>query len=303
MRAFILLLLLFVAINPFLYAPLVFAGSAILAWDPPTTNEDGTPLTDLAGYKVYFGRSSGNYSQNIDVGNVTTYEVDNLTNGLIYYFAVTAYNISNTESRYSEEVTKKVLPGSANTLTISKTGTGKGIVTSSPGGINCGIDCSEGYSAGSLVTLSASPDVSSTFAGWSGVCSGTGICTITIRGNTSVIAAFTAIQTGIPKISVSPSSASFGPVGVGSTSPAKTIKLRNRGKSDLIINGISIAGTNAVEFSQANSCTIIPLGGSCDIIVTFSPTYPFGKKSAALGITSNDPKNSVVNVRLNGKGI
>ena len=59
-----------------------FAGFATLSWDPPSINADGTTLTDLAGYKIYYGTSSGNYSQSIDVGNVTTYSVNNLTDGL-----------------------------------------------------------------------------------------------------------------------------------------------------------------------------------------------------------------------------
>jgi hypothetical protein len=49
------------------------AGQAILSWDAPTTNADGTPLTDLTGYKIYSGTGTGNYTQTIDVGNVTSY--------------------------------------------------------------------------------------------------------------------------------------------------------------------------------------------------------------------------------------
>ena len=82
----------------------VSAGSAKLSWDAPSTNEDGTPLTDLAGFKIYYGTSSGNYTQNIDVGNVTTYTVASLTDGLAYYFVVTAYNTLKNESRYSVEI-------------------------------------------------------------------------------------------------------------------------------------------------------------------------------------------------------
>ena len=53
-------------------------------------------------------------------------------------------------------------------LTVSKSGTGSGTVTSSPAGINCGADCSESYSDGTVVTLTPSAAVGSTFAGWSG---------------------------------------------------------------------------------------------------------------------------------------
>ncbi len=47
-----------------------FAGNVTLFWNAPNTNTDGTGLNDLAGYKVYYGTASHNYSQNINVGNV-----------------------------------------------------------------------------------------------------------------------------------------------------------------------------------------------------------------------------------------
>ncbi len=90
-----------------LFAVPAFAANVSLTWDPPTTNEDGTPLTDLAGYKVYYGNASGNYTENIDVVNVLTYTVKNLTDGT-WYFAVTAYDTSDNESDYSNEVNKTI---------------------------------------------------------------------------------------------------------------------------------------------------------------------------------------------------
>ncbi len=167
----------------------VYSGQVILSWDPPTTNADGTPLTDLAGYKIYSGNTSHNYYQNIDVGNVTTYTA-NLSNGT-YYFAVTAYDTSRNESSYSNEVSKTIQTVQQYTLSITKAGTGTGTVTSSPAGINCGSNCTAAYNAGTIVTLTASPDVSSTFAGWSGGgCTGTGTCSISINANTTVTANF-----------------------------------------------------------------------------------------------------------------
>jgi hypothetical protein len=74
------------------------------------------------------------------------------------------------------------------TLSVSKSGTGSGTV-SGPG-INCGSDCSETYNAGTTVTLTATPSSGSTFAGWSGDCSGTGSCTLTMNSNKSVTANF-----------------------------------------------------------------------------------------------------------------
>ncbi len=74
-----------------------------LVWDAPTTNADGTPLTDLAGYKIYYGQRSGIYTHSIDVKSSTTATIGGLTSGH-WCFAVTAYDTSGNESDYSKEV-------------------------------------------------------------------------------------------------------------------------------------------------------------------------------------------------------
>ncbi len=70
------------------------------------------------------------------------------------------------------------------------TGTGSGTVTSAPGGINCGATCSAFYASGTMVTLTATPTGGSSFAGWSGACSGTGDCTVAMNSTTNVTATF-----------------------------------------------------------------------------------------------------------------
>jgi hypothetical protein len=74
-------------------------------------------------------------------------------------------------------------------LTVSKAGTGTGTV-SGPG-ISCGSDCSQGYAGNTGVTLTAVPTTGSTFAGWSGSCTGTGSCTVTMTAAKAVTATFT----------------------------------------------------------------------------------------------------------------
>ena len=69
-----------------------------LSWSPPTSNTDNTPLTDLGGYKVYYGEHPTNYSTSVDIGNQTTYSAADLVEGKVYYFSVTAYNTSLIES-------------------------------------------------------------------------------------------------------------------------------------------------------------------------------------------------------------
>jgi hypothetical protein len=80
-------------------------GVVTLSWTAPTTNTDRTPLTDLAGYKIYYGPSSGNYITSLDVGNSTSYILNNLTTGT-YYIAITSYNTAGIESTFSNEVSK-----------------------------------------------------------------------------------------------------------------------------------------------------------------------------------------------------
>ncbi|NMC63213.1 MAG: hypothetical protein GYA55_08590 [SAR324 cluster bacterium] len=84
------------------------AESVSLSWDLPTKNTDGTELTDLAGIKLYHGRSSGNYTGIIDLGPVSKTTFNGLEVGVDYYFAVTAYDASGNESVFSNEVHMKI---------------------------------------------------------------------------------------------------------------------------------------------------------------------------------------------------
>jgi len=84
-------------------------GSVTLSWSPPTENTDGTTLTNLAGYRIYWGTTSGSYPNSVTIDNpgLTTYVVENLTPGT-YEFVATSYNTSGVESDYSAPATKTV---------------------------------------------------------------------------------------------------------------------------------------------------------------------------------------------------
>jgi uncharacterized repeat protein (TIGR02543 family) len=75
-------------------------------------------------------------------------------------------------------------------LTVTKSPSGGGTVTSTPGGIDCGADCSESYTHGTSVVLGASPATGYTFTGWSGACTGTGLCTLSMTADRNVTATF-----------------------------------------------------------------------------------------------------------------
>lgn len=76
-------------------------------------------------------------------------------------------------------------------LDLQKSGVGSGTVTSDPAGIACGSTCSAYFPQGGTVTLTATPAAGSTFTGWSGDCSGTGTCEVTMDSTRQVGAAFT----------------------------------------------------------------------------------------------------------------
>jgi hypothetical protein len=86
-------------------------GSATVSWDIPTTNADGTMLSDLAGFVVYYGTESGVYPQSLPVNNprANSAVIDDLALGS-WYFAVTAIDETGNESALSTEVSKVVRP-------------------------------------------------------------------------------------------------------------------------------------------------------------------------------------------------
>ena len=92
------------------------------------------------------------------------------------------------------------LIGSTHELSVEKSGSGSGTVTSNPVGISCGSDCTQAYSEGQSVTLTAAADPGSIFGGWSDGCSGTGSCEVTMNADTIVTATF-ALTNVPPEIS------------------------------------------------------------------------------------------------------
>ena len=103
----------------FLIALSGMASAATLTWNAPTTNTDGSALTNLAGFKIHYGTATATYNQptititlaqaacTVATPPVCTYNA--LVPDGTWFFVVTAYNTANTESPYSNEVSKVVL--------------------------------------------------------------------------------------------------------------------------------------------------------------------------------------------------
>jgi len=87
----------------------VAVGSATLSWNPPTDNTDGSALTDLAGYRIYYGRSADQLSRSVVISNpgLTRYVIENLVPAR-WYFAMTSVNASGKESTRSPSVSKLI---------------------------------------------------------------------------------------------------------------------------------------------------------------------------------------------------
>ena len=84
-------------------------GSASLSWTAPTENTDGTPITGLAGYHIYYGTSQDALDTTVTVADATqtSFVISGLTAGT-YYFAVAAYNSAGIDSADSNIVSKTI---------------------------------------------------------------------------------------------------------------------------------------------------------------------------------------------------
>jgi len=87
----------------------ISTGSVTLSWTAPTENTDGSTLTDLSGYRIYYGLSEGEYPNRIALDNagLTRYVVENLTPDT-YYFVATSVNGSVVESAVSNVAVRTV---------------------------------------------------------------------------------------------------------------------------------------------------------------------------------------------------
>jgi hypothetical protein len=132
------------------------------------------------------------------LGTQVTTALGTVTGGPVYTNALWWWNVnfdSGVDGWAAEDymtATSTQAPVVQNSLTVSLSGTGSGTVTSSPTGINCGVTCGATFATGTLVTLTATPTSGQTFAGWTGACSGTGNCTVTMSIARTVGAIFNA---------------------------------------------------------------------------------------------------------------
>jgi hypothetical protein len=170
---------------------------ATVSWTAPAS-DGGSAINGYDVTRFVAGVAQGTTS----VGIVTQATVTGLTNGTTYTFRVAAKNGVGTggQSADSNAVTPAAPPPPRFTLTVSKLGSGSGTVTSTVGAISCGAVCVGDFDAGTSVTLSASAASGSTFAGWSGACTGSASCTVTMDASKGVTASFGLVVVVPPKV-------------------------------------------------------------------------------------------------------
>jgi hypothetical protein len=90
-------------------SPSSAAGTATVSWEAPITNTDGTPLTNLAGYRIYYGPSPESLGHSVQIKTIglQTYVIDDLQSGT-WYFAVMAVAADGSESHLSNIVSKPI---------------------------------------------------------------------------------------------------------------------------------------------------------------------------------------------------
>ncbi len=199
-----------------LVAGRALAAGVTLAWDPVASPQ-------LTGYMVYYGPAAGNYPTRIDVGNVTSFPVPNLTEGATYHFAVTAYDAAHTESGFSNDVAATVpysapvaqFTGSTTTgvspLTVAFSNTSTGSITSyawtfGDGGTSTAASPSHVYSAAGTYTVAL------TVTGPGGSNTLTRTNYVTVTAPPAPVAQFT----GSPTSGVSPLTVAFSNTSTGS---------------------------------------------------------------------------------------
>ena len=181
------------------------------------------------------------------------------------------------------------------TFSVTKTGNGSGVITSTPGGVDCGITCSAIYDYNTPVTLTAAADIGSFFAGWEGDCAADGLsCTTIMTGTRNVTATFTLITytvsvtktgNGSGSITTDPSGIDCGATCSGSFNYTSTVTLT------------ATADTGSTFMGWEGDCVgtvpcTITIDAAKDVTATFSLvtyTLTVRKTGDGTGTVTSDP--------------
>ncbi|MEW6187274.1 MAG: fibronectin type III domain-containing protein [Thermodesulfobacteriota bacterium] len=221
-----------------------------LAWEPNSE-------PDLAGYNVYYGTSSGTYQWVVDVGNVTTYTLTNLSFNDTYYIAATAYNTQGLESGYSNEVVYTaescsyvISPASAS---FPASGGSGSVTVTTQAGCNWGTSSSTSW-----LTVHSGSGIGSGVMTYSVAANsgGTRLASLTVAGNV-----FTLTQSGVAVYTITSTAGSGGTI-----SPSGGISVPSGGSqtftitpnagykiTEVIVDGEAKGVVSSYTFSGVNA--------------------------------------------------
>jgi List-Bact-rpt repeat protein len=184
------------------------------------------------------------------------------------------------------------------TITVTKQGAGSGTVNSTPAGIDCGATCSNRFDAATSVTLNAAPASDSSFAGWSGACTGTAPCTVTLPANpgnnttVTVTATFnsttntrhlTVVKSGTGTVTSNPSGISCGTTCEADFSTGSIVVLTAAPPAGSTFTGWSGAGC-----SGNGSCTVV-MNADQTVTASFGNTLTVTKAGVGMGTVTSNP--------------
>jgi hypothetical protein len=196
----------------------------------------------------------------------------------------------------------------AQNVTLSNSGTGPlSIATVAVSGTNAA-DFTSVNGCGASLAVGANCTISLTFTPKG---SGSRAATLAVTDNTNNVTgstqtvALSGTGVAVPQAAVSPASLTFTSQNIGTTSPAQTATISNKGTGPLTIASISLGGADSVAFPTTNNCSAsVPVGGSCTISVTFTPNTA-GALGALITITdnSNNVSGSTQTISIVGTGV
>jgi DNA-binding beta-propeller fold protein YncE len=142
------------------------------------------------------------------------------------------------------------------TLSVTEVGSGSGAVSSSPAGIDCGSSCRASFAVGTVVVLTASPVAGSMFSGWSGPCSGTSNCSITMTSGENVTATFNVGPP--PDFSLTAATATLSIQRGGQMADVITIAPLNGSFSNAVQLTCSVTGSTPPATCSLSSTSVTP---------------------------------------------
>jgi YVTN family beta-propeller protein len=263
----------------------------------------------------------GNPVSNIVLEQAGAFAYQTSTQGYLYSlntfgYAAGVYNITVYGNAFAaQQVQITLLPTVVSSvLTVAKTGSGSGMVTSSPAGINCGTTCTAGYPAGTVVTLTATQAAGSTFSGWSGACTNAaGTCSVTMSASQSATATFTAaLSTGSPGPFAYLNPFSTGDISVYdatsylpvSTIPGTTGMYPIAQSPDGSVVYATSVGADTVSFIDTKTNTVtatVPVGAtpfSASITPNNATLYVLNTNGSSVSVVSTANHNVVATISL-----